>query len=311
MSRIVVLGSMNMDMVVNVPSLPAPGETVIGDRLDTFPGGKGANQAVASARLGGDVAMVGRVGNDAFGDELLAQLKASNVDVSGVVRDAGYRSGVATIMVDATGQNLIAVASGANGAVGNSDVDRALGALGRDGLLLLQMEVPVNTVRRAIAAGRSTGARVLLNAAPSTRVGLDLVHGVDILVCNEPEANAVFGRQITDDQDAVKVARLGADSGIAITVITLGSAGSVVCAGSECQVIAPFPVQAVDSTAAGDAFVGAFAVALSRRVDPFEAARLASAAGAAAATKPGAQSSMPMPSDLQRLFGIDWESALG
>ncbi len=310
MSRIVVLGSMNMDMVVNVPVLPTAGETVIGDRLDTFPGGKGANQAVAAARLGGDVTMVGRVGTDAFGDELLAQLTAGNVHVSGVVRDKEHRSGVATIMVDANGQNLIAVASGANGAVGNSDVDRALGALQGDSLLLLQMEIPLNTVRRAIAAGRSAGARVLLNAAPSTRVGLDLIRGVDILVCNEPEATAVFGRTISAGDDALMVARLGADYGVSITVLTLGAAGSVVCVGDQCQSIAPFPVHAVDSTASGDAFVGAFAVALSHGIDPFEAARLASAAGAAAATRPGAQDSMPTPADLQRLFGVDWESAL-
>ena len=296
MPRIVVLGSLNVDLVTRVPVLPAPGETVLGDRLLTFTGGKGANQAVAAARLGGEVAMVGRVGRDAGGDALLRQLAADGVEASGVDRDREEPSGAALIMVGADGENLIAVAPGANGRVGSADVERALGAVGTDGLLVLQLEIPRDAAERAIRQCR----HVLLNAAPAAPLPLELLRGLNALVVNESEAAALLGRSAP----GVAAAAALHAAGCALAVVTLGAAGAAFCNADGARVAEPFAVRAVDTTAAGDAFVGALAVALAGGRPAAEAVRFANAAGAAAATRAGAQESLPRLEDLRRLFGV-------
>jgi ribokinase len=295
-SPIVVLGSLNVDLVTRVAVLPRPGETVLGDRLLTFTGGKGANQAVAAARLGGRVTMVGRVGRDAGGETLLRQLSRDGVDASGVSRDADEPSGAALIMVGADGENLIAVAPGANGRVGSAEVDRALDAAGPAGLLVLQLEIPREAAVRAIREGR----RVLLNAAPAAPLPLGLLRGLDALVVNESEAAALLGRSVPGAEAA---AALHA-AGCALAVVTLGAAGAALCDADGARVAEPFAVDAVDTTAAGDAFVGALAVGLAAGRPAAEAVRFANAAGAAAATRPGAQESLPRREDLRELFGV-------
>ncbi|HXM55264.1 MAG TPA: ribokinase, partial [Candidatus Dormibacteraeota bacterium] len=200
MAPIVVLGSLNVDLVARVPALPRPGETVLGRRLETFAGGKGANQAVAAARLGGSVAMVGRVGRDAGGDLLVAGLARDGVDVGGVVRDAGEPTGTALILVDAGGENAIAVTAGANGSVDASDVERALVAAGAGGLLVLQLEIPLDAAALALRRGR----RVLLNAAPAAPLDLSLLRGLDAVVVNESEAAALLGRPGVAGQEAAR-----------------------------------------------------------------------------------------------------------
>ena len=296
-ARIVVLGSLNVDLVTRVPALPRAGETVIGDRLLTFTGGKGANQAVAAARLGGRVAMVGRVGRDAGGDALLRQLALDGVDSAGVERDGEEPSGAALIMVGPDGENLIAVAPGANGHVGDADVERALGAAGPDGLLVLQLEIPLAAAARAIGAGR----RVLLNAAPATAdLPPGLLRGLEALVVNESEAAALLGGAAA----GVEAARELHAAGARLAVVTLGAAGAALCDAGGARLAEPFRVAAVDTTAAGDAFVGALAVGLAAGRPAAEAVRFANAAGAAAATRAGAQESLPRSEDLRRQFGV-------
>jgi ribokinase len=294
--RIVVLGSLNVDLVTRVAALPGPGETVLGDRLLTFTGGKGANQAVAAARLGGAVTMVGRVGRDAGGDTLLRQLSLDGVEASGVSRDADEPSGAALIMVGADGENLIAVAPGANSRVGDAEVERALRAAGPDGLLVLQLEIPRPAAVRAIGEGR----RVLLNAAPAAPVPLEVLRGLEALVVNESEAAALLGRSVPGVEAACALHA----AGCALAVVTLGAAGAALCDADGARVAEPFAVQAVDTTAAGDAFVGALAVGLAAGRPAPEAVRFANAAGAAAATRAGAQESLPRLEELRRLFGV-------
>jgi ribokinase len=288
---VVVLGSINMDLVVRVPVLPHPGDTVLGDRLLTVPGGKGGNQAVAAARLGADVRMIGRVGSDAFGGVLVAGLKEDGVDVSGVSVDAGMPSGAALIIVDSAGQNVIAVAPGANSRVAAAELDRLRDSLRPGDVLVMQLEIPIALVEQAVAVAHEAGARAILNAAPSSAMAGRAVPSVDVLIVNEGEA-----------------AELGLDGlrrSSGALVVTLGAAGSVVYEQERETWIDPHRVEAIDATAAGDALVGAAAFALARGASMVDAIRLGNAAGAAAATKMGARPSLPSRADLKRLFGIE------
>jgi ribokinase len=293
MGDVVVLGSINMDLVIRVPSLPRPGDTVLGDRLLTIPGGKGANQAVAAARLGASVRMIGRVGHDLFGADLIAGLKQDRVDTSGVTVDPAQPSGAALIVVDSSGQNTITVAPGANSAVGDEEVTRLRDGLGPDDVVILQLEIPMPAVLSAIKAAHDAGARVILNAAPSAAmVGLP-VPDVDLLMVNEGEAEELGRARLRRSVRAVAV--------------TLGAEGAMLYERDRTTRIDPRRVDVVDSTAAGDAMVGAAAFSLARGSTIADAIRLGGAAGAAAVTKVGARPSLPRPDDLKRLFGIDIE----
>jgi ribokinase len=306
MAPIVVLGSLNVDFVAPVPVLPGPGETVLGGDLGTFAGGKGANQAVAAARLGGRVAMVGRVGADAHGELLVRRLEQDGVDAGGVLRDPEAPTGAALIMVAAGGENVIAVAPGANARVDAADVRRAMETVDEGGLLLLQLEIPLPAVgQAALEAGRA-GRRVLLNAAPAARLDLALLENVEAVVANEVEAAALLGRGVGSPAGALEAAAALAAAGPRLAVVTLGAAGAAVHTAGRSWRAQPFPVEAVDTTAAGDAFAGALAAGLAAGVGDEAAVRLASAAGAATATRAGAQDSLPRPADLRRLFGLDW-----
>jgi len=245
-----------MDLVATVAHLPQPGETVLGRHLGTYPGGKGANQAVAAARLGGQVALVGRVGNDNFGAALIENLKANAVDSSGVERDPEAATGAALIYVEDGGQNMIAVAPGANATISGADVQRAASRLTRGDVLTMQLEIPIPAIREAVTAAHQAGAFVLLNAAPAQRLDSGLLRHVDALVVNEREAKTLVEQELSLDAAASALHVYGPN----IVIITLGAAGCVFCDDSGVHRVEPFPVKAKDTTGAGDAFMGALAV---------------------------------------------------
>ena len=282
-----------------LPHLPRAGETVLGDRLGRYPGGKGANQAVAAARLGGQVGMVGRVGADDFGAELVANLAANGVDASGVERDNSAATGAALIFVGPEGQNMIAVAPGANGRLDTFDIERAVARLQSGDVLVMQLEIPMAVITPAAVAARRAGARVLLNAAPAQPLDPGLLDQVDALVVNEGEARAIVDKASPEAAAAALHA-----IGPRIAVVTLGSNGSVFCDESGVRHVEPFHVMSVDATGAGDAFVGALAVGLANGLPTEAAMRFANAAGAAATTSLGAQVALTHVRDLRRL-GLD------
>ena len=305
-----MLGSLNMDLVVTVPHLPRPGETVLGERLGRYPGGKGANQAVAAARLGGRAALVGRVGGDDFGPELVENLTANGVDASGVEPDNSAATGAALIFVGPEGQNMIAVAPGANGRLDKVDIERAVATLQSGDVLVMQLEIPMAVITPAAVAARRAGGRVLLNAAPAQRLDQGLLEQVDTLVVNEREAeflvvdDRVAGVLANEDVPEAAAAALRA-MGPRIAIVTLGPAGSVYCDETGVHRVEPFRVKSIDATGAGDAFVGALAVGLANGLPVQAAMRFANAAGAAATTLLGAQAALPRLDDLRRLFGLD------
>ena len=299
-ANVVVVGSLNMDLVVGVERHPKPGETVIGGDLQRFPGGKGANQAVAAARLGAQVRMVGRVGLDENGAELLRRLENEDIDVVGVQR-VGTPTGVALISVDAQGQNAIVVSPGANARLLPEDLTPELfeGA----GVVVLQLETPLETVQRAAELGRAAGARVLLNAAPAQALPEDLLAVTDVLVVNEFEAALVAGAPEPEGPEAALALARELARRVPLVVVTLGGRGLVWAgAGSEGTMPA-FEVEPVDTTAAGDAFVGGLAAALAAGEPLERTLDYASAAGALAATRPGAQPSLPTADEVAALLG--------
>lgn len=287
---ILVFGSLNIDLVTRVRSLPAPGETVLGPGYEVVAGGKGANQALAAARAGVAAAMVGAVGRDAFGEIALAELAAAGVDLAGVARK-GPRTGAAFITVDRKGENEIVVASGANLKTRASQVTDA--KLGSGTLVVLQMEVPGRENWALARRARARGARVLLNAAPARPLPAAALAGVDWLVANEIEVAAIAGAAGHRHEDPrVAGAALAKAAGIAV-VVTLGSRGAAAYAGGKAWEIGVLPITPVDSTAAGDAFVGNLAAALDAGAALPAALRRASVAGALACLVRGAQPSLP------------------
>ncbi|MGH2478606.1 MAG: ribokinase [Ktedonobacteraceae bacterium] len=312
---ILTVGSLNMDQIVRVERLPVLGETVLGaGSLRLVPGGKGANQAVAMARLGAAVSMAGRVGGDPFGASLLAALQADHVDTSLVVVDEHEASGVALIFLAPTGENAIVVAAGANMRVGEeqAQMQRLLAVLPTVRSLVLQLEIPLATVQMLIAAGQQASVLVVLNLAPAQALSLDVLRQVDALILNETEASFIRdelnnasqpGRIISTLSEAARLALDLHTRGIAKVVITLGAQGATLAyRGSIVHVSAP-PVQVVDTTAAGDCFVGAFTVALTEGQPPAEALRFAVHASALKVTKFGAQSGLPTRAQVKALSG--------
>ncbi|RIH81631.1 Ribokinase [Calidithermus terrae] len=286
---IVVVGSLNMDLVVKVPRHPVPGETLLGSDYESHFGGKGANQAVAALRMGGKVRMIGRVGNDGFGERIKAHLKAQGINVNATLC-INSPTGVAFISVDKEGQNAIIVSPGANSRL----KPEHLSPIEFEGasVVVLQLEVPLDTVRRAARIGRESGARVILNAAPALPLAPADLALFDLLVVNESEAHAYCGLAVDSPGLGLEAARALRER-CPTVVVTLGRQGAV-WASPEGEGYQPaFEVRAVDTTAAGDAFIGALAVALGEGKSLAEAVRLGAAAGALAVTKPGAQSSLP------------------
>jgi ribokinase len=346
--RVTVLGSLNMDISVAVPRLPGPGATVLGSAAVFTPGGKGANQAVAAARLGAEVRMVGCVGDDDFGRQLLAALRAEGIDDRDVRNVPGVPTGLAMISVDAEGENIITVAPGANHEVGAQDVTQALA--GPHDVLVISAEIPVPAIRWALAQARGTqahGTRCVLNLAPAPDGAADIVSGgVDWLVVNESEAAAVLGRPVDGLPEAGRAAAGLVAAGARHAVVTAGAHGAALATADDAAghvtaapddaaghvtataddaaghvtatpddaaggvtAIPAFPITAVDTVGAGDTFVGALAVALAAGVPAAEAVRAAAAAGATAATRHGAQAGMPRPADILAVTGLTWPVA--
>lgn len=297
---IVIVGSINMDLVVCVAHVPAPGETILGRDFQMLPGGKGANQAVAVAQMGGGAVMVGRVGDDDLGRRLLAGLRERGVDATHVQATPGVASGIAMITVGDDAENAIAVASGANFAVTAEDVDRATDVLKTAAACLVQLELPVETIVHTAELCRRLGVPVIVDPAPAPQEALpEALQRADILSPNETEAAALTGLAVTADPKAV--ARALRERGARQVVLKLGARGAFVSTADTEALVGGFAVDAVDTTAAGDSFTGALAVALAEGKSLAEAARFANAAGALACTKLGAQSAVPTRAEVDRL----------
>ena len=300
--RICVAGSLNMDLVVQTPSLPLPGQTLLGGPFSTFPGGKGANQAVAAARAGGQVSMVGCVGDDAYGAALQNGLDAEGVGSTYILRRTGVSSGVALIAVAPDGQNTIIVAPGANATLTAEDIERAGAAIAAADVLLLQLEVPIPAIVRAATLAREAGTIVILNPAPAQVLDPTVLRTVDFIVPNETEAELLAGIAPADPAMATAAARKLQAFGVRSVVVTLGSRGALLLHEERVTHQRAYPVNAIDATAAGDAFLGAFAVALAEGLAPSNALRWGAAAGALATTRAGAQPSLPSRNAIQALL---------
>ncbi|MFP4054628.1 MAG: ribokinase [Phycisphaerae bacterium] len=306
--NVLVVGSINMDLVVRTPSLPEPGETVLGDGFVTNPGGKGANQAVAAARLGANVAMVGRVGDDAFGRQLMQNLHDEGVNCESVMITQGVPSAVAMIIVDGNGENSIVVASNANWRVTPDDVFSREDQFAAADVVLLQLELPLPTVRAACQVAKRCGAKIVLDPAPAPRHLCDTLCEVDVLSPNASETERITGKRSPEDRVEKHVAMDLIARGAKAAVLKLGSRGClVVTADEQFATIPACKVDVVDTTAAGDAFTAALAVGIAQGRSLPQAAKLANAAGALACTRLGAQAAMPTMDEVRILLADQHE----
>jgi len=299
--RIVVVGSLNMDLVITVARRPERGETLIGESFGMFIGGKGFNQAVAAARMGADVHMVGRLGRDDFGQRLLRALVDEQIDIRAVTHDDTHGTGIAVPIIDAHGDNSIIVVPGANMQLSPADVERAADVIAAADAVLLQLEVPLATVTRAAELARAAGVRVLLNPAPAQTLPDDLLRLVDILLPNESETQLLTGVHVADDQSAGRAADVLLGRGVGMVVLTLGARGALLADGAQRVRIPGYVVPVVDTTAAGDAFCGVLAVQLALGQPLESAVGWANAAGALATTVLGAEPAIPRRAAVEAL----------
>lgn len=292
MKPVIVFGSINMDLVTKTPRLPAAGETLQGYEFFTAAGGKGANQAVAAARLGISTHIVGRLGDDDFGRRLLSSLQVAGVHTNDVFIDEATSSGVAVIAVDDAGENNIIIIAGANGRLGQADVERLKNLLPGAGALLMQLEIPLSTVLLAAQAARLSGIPVILDPAPAQDLPTELYPLVDVITPNRLEASQLVGFQVDGQETALKAAKVLRQRGVSTVIIKLGAKGVLCATESETFFLPAFCVEAVDTVAAGDAFNGALAAALVEGLTWPQAVEWGAAAGAISATKAGAQPSL-------------------
>ena len=300
MSRILVIGSSNTDMVIRVAALPRPGETVLGGEFAINGGGKGANQALAAARAGGAVTFLARVGDDDFGRRALADLGAAGIDTAPCIIDADNPSGVAQILVDERGENCIAVAPGANAGLAPEDLAAAGAHFLAGNLVLLQLETPLATVKAALARARESGCRTVLNPAPAQPLPAALLRLADLLTPNESEAERLTGIAVGDDASAAAAAEALHRQGVDTVLLTRGARGVFLSIADGGQKAFPaFPVAAVDSTAAGDVFNGCLVAALAEGMSLAAAIPFAQAGAALSVQHPGAQDSVPARADIE------------
>lgn len=301
-SKILVIGSSNTDMIIKLGTIPRPGETLLGGQFATAAGGKGANQAVAAVRTGGDVTFVAKIGKDMFGDRALSGFKADKINTRHILRDDKVPSGVALIFVAKSGENSIAVASGANERLSPADVRAAEKAFNGCKALVMQLETPIPTVLAAAQIARKKNIRVILNPAPAAKLPPSLLKLVDILTPNETEAELLTGVVVKDEATARKAARILMGQGVKNVIITMGSKGAFLHNEKTSVMIGGFKAKAVDTTAAGDTFNGALAVALGEDLALEDAVRFANAAGSISVTRLGAQTSIPSRAEVEKLL---------
>lgn len=302
-NKVIVFGSINMDLVVKTPRLPIGGETLLGRDFFTAPGGKGANQAVAIAQLNIPTYIVGRVGSDAYGKSLLSSLQSYGVQTDYVLIDTSARSGVAVIAVEDSGQNNIIVVSGANGRVNTEDVERLSNIFDNTAALLLQFEIPLSAVILAAKAAQNAGIPVILDPAPAQKdIPDELYRLVDIITPNEIEAGELVGFPVNNSETAFEAATVLLQRGVKTAIVKLGALGVCGATAGESFFVPAFPVEAVDTTAAGDAFNGGLVAALAEGKSLRQAVVWGAAAGACATTLPGAMPSMPSRDTFDRFL---------
>ncbi len=302
--EIVVIGSLNADLVQNVDRLPKPGETIVGGNLQTFSGGKGANQAYAAGRMGARVSMIGQVGSDGLASLLLQSLQSAGVHTDSVGK-VDLSTGAAVILVLPDGENLIVISPGANATVTPGLAAQRLSALSEGSYLLSQLEIPIESVDESLAVAKARGATTILDPAPARELSPDLLRKVDFLTPNETETETLLGApglKMESDADLELAARAVLALGPRSVVLKLGARGCVIASGEGCQRVPGFKVSAVDTTAAGDVFNGAFATALAEGRGVLQAARFANAAAALSVTRPGAQNSVPSRQEAERFL---------
>lgn len=304
MKKILVVGSSNTDLIIKVPEIPRPGETLLGGQFQTFPGGKGANQAVAAARAGGEVVFIAAVGDDAYGAEAIKAYKDDGINTEYIKISKGVPSGIAMITVSQKGENAIAVASGANAELGPADLEEAEEPFIESEYMLIQLETPMDTVQKAVELCAEFDTRVILNPAPAAELKDDLLAGVDIITPNETEAEKLTGILVEDEASAVRAAGVLHHRGVGTVIVTLGSRGAFLSdSASGKQLMVPgFRVRALDTTAAGDVFNGQLAVALAEGQELEKAILRAHAAAALSVQEMGAQSSIPRREDIDNFL---------
>ncbi len=298
--KIVVIGSTNTDMVIKTGHLPTPGETILGGEFLMNPGGKGANQAVAASRLGGDVAFISKTGNDIFGEQSIENLRSEGVNTENMVVDQENPSGVALITVDSKAENCIVVAPGSNMTLKPDDIDKAVKQIGMAEIVLLQLEIPIETVEYATRIAYRNNKKVVLNPAPAQKLSDSILKSIYILTPNETEAEILTGVKVTDIGSAEKATGILREKGVEIVIITMGANGAFIHTNSLSELIPAPKVKAVDTTAAGDTFNGALAVAVSEGFNIREAVQFANKAASIAVTKFGAQASTPYRREVRR-----------
>jgi ribokinase len=298
MKRIIVIGSSNTDMVIKTEKLPTPGETILGGKFLMNPGGKGANQAVAASRLGGKVTFITKRGNDLFGNQAVGLLMREGVDTQYIVKDPELPSGVALITVDSTGENSIVVAPGSNGNLLKEDIPSVIFDTGKFEILLLQLEIPIDTVEYSAVTASEHGIKVILNPAPARKLSDNLLKNTWLITPNETEAETITGVIITDIPSAERAAELIQERGVKNVIITLGEAGAYIKSENYTGLIPGIKVKPVDTTAAGDVFNGALAVAISEGSDLKDAVIFANKAASISVTRMGAQASAPYRNEI-------------
>ncbi|MDR0430182.1 MAG: ribokinase [Tannerellaceae bacterium] len=301
--KIIVLGSCNTDMVIQTDRLPVPGETILGGDFMMTPGGKGANQAVAISRLGGSVTFITKTGNDVFGRQSIELYQDEGIETDHVFCDLGHPSGVALITVDKDAENCIVVASGANKTLSKEDIEKCRAEIERADILLMQFEVPLDIVEYAAEIAYEAGVKVIINPAPAVSISDSLFKKTSIIIPNMTEAEIISGVKVTDWDSAKKAADRIMEKGVETVIITLGSLGALLKTGDTCHEIpVDRKVKAVDTTAAGDTFCGAFCVAISENTSLVDAVRFANRAAGISVTKMGAQISIPYRRQLEGLL---------
>jgi len=298
MGKIIIIGSSNTDMVIKAPKLPLPGETVMGGKFLMNPGGKGANQAVTSARLGCPTVFICKVGNDVFGKMALQQFEKEGIQTDFVFTDAEQPSGVALINVDMQGENCITVAPGANAFLSPANIDKASAIFEKNDLILMQLETPLETVEYVVNKFHQTEATIILNPAPATPLKEEILKYLTVITPNETEAEILTGISVVNEDGLRKAANILREKGVKNVVITRGSKGAYILSDEFEGMVASVKVEAIDTTAAGDCFNGALAVGLFEKMSLKEAVQFACKAAAASVKKMGAQSSIPYRKEL-------------